>query len=571
MTVAEHSTRRPSKDDFNVLAAGPWCWPVDEHAIETARPGFRPAHEFGVAPFLTVTANRVVSLLLVAVGARQLRNLRPVAIEAGSLRDVAQAAQSLELFLPRVPDALSPHALFLDHLTLTTALAPSAAAVVEGRSFGLAAMLAATSRALRVPVPSDVIAIAAVSDSGALEQVDDAGLRDKVQAVGRLAPRVRRVIVAEGQAVAAGAGGHKVLVAGTVRGGLELAWNVKSVEELVALVTPAEVTRLARELVDAAVFGKGAARHYEGTAAASRLLRGRVDVSEALRALLAVSEAVANRHTTNSGAFVVPADLRSPMREVVVAHWLQQLADAGVTEPDVVRDVAAALAPDDPPASEEAAKAHGALARLWAVTGHPRDALQLAQRTAQWFVEVRKQKDASYALCAAFHLAGVLEDRAAFDVCVALTGEIERELDDGSAGFVRLARARGAVLIDEAAIEAHQQNLEELWSRPQPYRWHVSTAAGRLLARTSASERDAVCDVLREWTTATEDMKPWIARVTLELIRLDEALSSGDRDEAEGAVAALVELDPGVFHNLRSAPPPSGRSFPEWIARAYPY
>lgn len=570
MTVAERSAQRPFKDDVNVLAAGPWCWPVDERAIEAARPGIRRTHEFGVAPFLTVTTNRVVSLFLVAVGARHLRSLRPVAIEPESLRDVAQAAHSLELFLPRVPDALSHHALFLDHLTLA-AVAPSAAPVVEGRSFGLAAMLAATSRALRIPVPADVIAIAAVSDSGALEPVDDAGLRDKVQALQRLAPRVRRVIVAEGQEAAAGVGGHQVLVAGTVRGGIDLTWNVKSAVELVALVSSAEVTRLAQELVDAAVFGKGAARQYEGTAAVARLLKVRGDLSEETRALLVISEAVASRHTTNSGDFVLPADLKSPMKEVVVAHWLQQRADAGVAETDVVRDVAASLAPEQPPASEEAAKAHGALARLWAVTGRPRDALGLAQRTARWFVDARKQKDATHALCAAFHLAGMMGDTAAFAACADMWAEIERDIEEGSAGFVRLARARGAVLLDPSAAEAHRQDLEQLWSKPQPYRWHVSTAAGRLLARTSAAERDAVCKVLREWTTATEDMKPWIARVTLELIRLDEALSAGADDEAAAAVDALAELDPGVLHNLRSAPPASGRSFPEWVARAYPY
>ncbi len=569
MTVAERSTRRPFKDDFNVLAAGRWCWPLDEHAIEAARPGFRWADVFGVAPFLTVTTNRVVSLLLVGFGTRQLRNLRPVAIEPDSLHSVAEAATSLELFVHRAPDALSPHALFLDHLTLA-AVAPSAAAVVEGRSYGLAAMLAATSRALRFPVPPDVIAIAAVSDSGALEHVDDAGLRDKVQALRRLAPQIRRIIVAEGQEASAGVAGHDVLVAGTVRSGVELAWDVKSADDLVALVTPAEITKLAHELVDAAVFGKGATRHYEGTAAVARILRGRGDLSKEIRAMLTISEAVASRHTSNSGDFAVPNDLRSPMKEVVVAHWLQQRADAGVAEPDVVRDVAATLNPEQLPTSEEGAKAHGALARLWAVTGRPYDALQLAQRTAQWFVDARKQKEASYTLCVAFHLAGVLGDRAAFDACASLSAEIEGDLDDGSASFVRLARARGSSLLGTSPTEAQQHDLEELWDRPQPYRWHVSTAAGRLLARTSATKREGVCEVLREWTTATEDMKPWIARVTLELIRLDEALSRGANDEASAVVDFLAELDPGVLYNLRSGSTP-GLEFPAWVARAYPY
>lgn len=569
MTVAERSAHRPFKDDVNTLAAGPWCWPADERAIEVARPGLQPARVLGVAPFLTVTTGRVVSILLVALGARQLRSLRPVAIDAGSFRDVVHAAQSLELLLPQAPDGLSPHALFLDHLTLA-AVAPSAAAVVEGRSFGLAAMLAATSRAIRIPVPADVIAIAAVSSDGALEHVDDGGLMDKVQALQRLAPRIRRVIVAEGQEASAGVGGHEVLVAGTVRSGIELAWSVRSIEELVALVTQAEVTKLAEELVAAAIFGKSAARHFDGTVAVARILKARADLPDVTRTLLGITEAVAIRHSTNSGGFVLPPDLKSPLKEVVVAQWLQQCADAGSNETEVVRDIAIELHPADRPTSDATARAHGALARLWAVTGAPRDALRLAQQTAQWFVDARKPGEATHALCAALHLAGVVNDKPAFLACVHLWAEIMGDVDEGSAAFVRLARARGAVLLDASAVEAHEPDLQELWRRPQPYRWHVSTAAGRLLARTSATARDAVCEVLREWTTAADYMKPWIARVTLELIRLDEALSVGADDEAEAAVDALAELDPGVLRNLRSGSA-SGSRFPEWVARAYPY
>jgi hypothetical protein len=575
MTAAERAAARLYTLDKPTLAAGPWCWPADAAAILAQAPDFKCADDFGVAPFLTVADEGVVSLLLVALEGRRVSSLRAVAIQPDSLAAVVHASSYLELLVPRAPSRLRPSALFLDDVVLADrgvphGGAPRSAQVVEGGSFGLAALLALTSRALLTPHPPDVIAIATVDDCGAVGPVDEQGLRDKVMALRRLAPRIRRVIVAEGQHAAAGVAGHEVIAVSTVARALEQAWSVAAVWELAARLPVKEATKLADEVIGAALFGKAPVNHhYEGLAAVAGCLLSREDLPSVKRTKLAIARAVAQRHTNNGGAFSLPAELRLPEREELIAHWLQQCADVG-GEPAAVDAIASELSPNSAAASHGLAKAHGAVARWWAVTGAEHAALRLALKTARYFVEALEPKDATHTLCLALQLAGVLSERTLFDEAATLWTQVRDEVDDASAAFVRLAHARGALLIDPTAMPLHQSVLEELWYRPEPYRWHVSTAAGRLLARSSDEEREAVRAELTSWTHEPEGMKSWIAQVTLELIGLDEALSMGSAVEAEASVVRLSELDPGVLRNLRAGLL-SGRSFPEWVARAYPY
>ncbi|RME71266.1 MAG: hypothetical protein D6776_10505 [Planctomycetota bacterium] len=573
-----------------VLRAAPWCWPSRE--AEPQR--FAEARELTGCE--SVPALRAGQALLVSVqrNAASLWRIGPP--EPASFDQTApfderarRAWEEAALALPRslpvlwrpvgVLRARLPRAVHLGTYATTGALQPPAR--LEGASFGLAFFLAQASEVLDCPLPADVVGCATVDAHGALGPVE--ALDRKLEAVARLAPGVEQIVVAATQRDEARRIADELGAPWRIRG------ESRADRALAALLSP---ERVAERLVDAGAdpetrsalvrsfyrlaMGRRDAVHvWRPVARAARLALDRwPDLDPAERYWLRFAEAVALRHDGKPAALPLPERVwleRLPRSERTahLAHLVQQAADTGSPEPEAIGP----LLEHELPATVHEAFAPqlqllGALARLEAVTGRPRHALERQLAVLEGWLERFRPEEASYPLAEAYRLAGALGDEAAFERAAQLETEISAlgAFPGDGAQYVEVARGRALAALGRfgQARELLEPRLEDPATVD-----HVAAAACRALAAIHAATgegaaRRAVLEQLEQFEATGE-------RVNGILTSLDDALRAGRDAEAARWLEALAATEPEPTGHLRRAAGRLGEPEAAYVARFYPY
>ncbi len=577
---------RPHLAD-DALGAGPWCWPRDRERRDrlTGRHGEVPVPRVGSIAAVTVQNDTVV-LWHVAQGRRGDGGgrLRP---SPGLRRDfVGEASRPATLgpairaswrdagiAVPRgLPvlwtsmhgaTARSPDITCLASVRSTSGV-PDLRYPIDGPSFGLAFCLSLASSVLGCPLPGDLVASATVDAAGNVGPVG--GLPQKVAGLVRMAPHVTRLIVAATQRTEAEAEAGDHLHVVPVMHAAE-AIDVAFGDRLSALIVDAGQDPQRRDELTASFFrlaltGSDAIVEWRPVMQGATLaLQEWPDLSADARYRLAFARAVAARHHDNSGRVELPSDewlasLPRVLRLQVIAHLVQQSADAGAPDPVVIEAHAGALldhAVEDSSLPE--LRLRGALARLWAVTGRTVDALARQERLAQACDAIYADQDVAYPLAEWARLAGALRDAPSLRRALAFH---DRMLGTGGyrglgPRYVELALVRGRLLVnpDDAEARGIARQIGCDATLPDHVRWCANRwagVAGREALALAALRGDAA------------------AARNLELSQLDDALHAGNAVAADACVDALESYDPGPVGHLRRV----GAS-PEEIARLYPY
>jgi hypothetical protein len=552
------------------LAAGPWCWPREGPRAEQwrARHGAPPQLPPGTTAGLTVHDDTTVLWCIAAGGQRTHRS------DGATLGPRTRAAwREAGIALPRAVPVLwrsvhegtaqLPHVAYLASLS-AVAIVPDVRRPIDGPSFGLAFALALASRVLGCALPGDVIATAAMDATGRVGRVG--GLEQKLRGLGRLAPSVRWVLVAAEQVAEARrhAAAHLEVVG--VAHAAEAIDRVFGQRLSARLVEAGEDKDRRQELTGSffrlALMGSEALVDWSPVRRGAALaLEAWTDLDDDARYRLAFAEAVAARHVDNGGRVGLPPSgwlERQPrmIRAQVVAHLVQQCADAGTPEVSAIEPLATSFL-DHPleESSQADLRLRGALARLLAVTGRPVEALALQERVARAFSAIYADQDVAYPLAEWARLAGVVDDREALARAVDL-----HERSRSSGGY----RGLGPRYVELAILKASRLiEPDNTWIRdlalamgtdatlPDTLRWSALRWAGR--AGRARLMRAA-------------DGGNRVAARQLVLSDLDEALRAGEMGTAESCVEALARYDPGPVRHLRR----TGATVAE-IARQYPY
>jgi hypothetical protein len=572
------------------LELGPWCWPTGGIELQRARnitamPSVSPG-----ATILVTTNQNQASVWAFRSGSK------PAGAYLSSFgRESAVSWRRAALALPRSLPVLwrsvetvrrqQLEACWLDTWLWGTRLRPEPS--LDGESFGLAFLLSVASAALKVPLPVDLVGLASVDANGWVGVVGD--LPTKIEALGRLAPRVRRVLVSSrqkdlGQAREAGVDfGIEVLATSHGTEALAEAFEASKIAQ--ALVAEADDSGSRREFVEAlfelVLKGRGEVPEWGPVHAAARLVRESPESGASLSVVesrqLEYAEAVAARHMNNEGELPLPdeewlSSLPVPIRLITVANLVQQAADTATPNPDATETFASRFCAHGTEAFGEHLVLQGALGRLKAVCGEPHRALELQEEAAVGFADRLKGSEASRPLAEWLRLSGVVQDAVAFDRAVEFRHRLEAvgDVSHGDEPYLDLAWAKGRVLgVGTGDPELTLRRLIE----PDSH-YHVGFSAVRWLVRwldsdKRATDADHHLHRLDEEGRDQVSQRGKIAARYAALIRLDRALSQGDSDGARAASKIVERLQYGLWRNITR-----GRNDPEsnrQLALLFPY
>ena len=316
----------------------------------------------------------------------------------------------------------------------------------------------------------------------------------------------------------------------------------------------------AREEVAASLFrvamsGRSSFPFWRPVAAAAEQLLER-PVTPEMERMLRIASAVARRHEDNGGRLTMPDrqwldHYPNPLRIRLVAQHVQQAADSGTPDPDAIE----ALGRQYLLTGGDAFPAHfellGALGRLVAVLGRPREALAMQREAAGALVARGDLAGATFGLSAWLQLSAALADHAEFDRAVrcwdevSLLGELS---ESGGDVYVHAAHLRGLVLLgrNDAARSALRSIDTECPLLPT----HLSVAVAR-------------------WRCWLDESAPKSAH---DLAGLDAAWRSGNSRRAEAEVERLLGAGAQLYSVLaRRAPDAWSGRIPEYLVRFYPY
>jgi hypothetical protein len=557
----------PTDRTRRALLAGPWCWPPADtiaHAAQVAALGDPPLPRAGHVAAVTVR-QQTTTLWHVHTSTTDRRST-PLGPEARASWHAAGLAlpRSLPVLWRSVHDATRDapgvHAL---RARLAAPGFEQRDPFVDGPSFGLSFFLLLASAVLDCPVPGDVIATASIDALGVLGRVDALPL--KIAGILDLAPAVTRLVVSADQhdeALALAHGRLQVVPARNAAEALEHVFGTQLARLLVdAGSSPARRQELTASFFQLALVGRGASVDWSPVArGADQALREWHELDEAGRYQLVFARAVAARHERNEGELPLPPPewldrQPRPLRLQVLAHLVQQAADTGSPDAGAVEALAGSERVE--PLSQAflpQLKLHGALCRLWAVTGRAALALRDQERLAHACANIYADHEVSFPLVEWLRLAGALRDAAAFDRAQAFRHEMLTRGGFGAHGgpYIELAAARGRLLLagqDQEARLAASRVADDV-SVPTHVRWSAHRWAGQLRARS-----------LEEAARSQPEAHRYHV-----LAQLDRALHDGDHTAATALVAALAELDPGPTGHLRRTGADAAV-----IARLYPY
>ncbi|MEN6633917.1 MAG: hypothetical protein ABFD84_15925, partial [Candidatus Polarisedimenticolia bacterium] len=507
------NARPPSRAE---LLAGPWRWPAegDEAGLARARAltglAAPPAPRRGVAPLLAV--NDDCATLWALKTDDGFPGLHVAAFRDAPLAEWAGLGAALSRTLPllwRPLDRLReivPRAALLAIVARRPEFVPTAPAALDDRSFGLSLLLANASVALDAPLAPDIAASATIGDDGAAGPVDERGLARKIELLLAAAPRVRRLVVAHENAAAARAaadGRLEIVAAAHGVDALRAAFGEDLEELLLAAGRDDESrARLVESFFALALSRRDAVPDWTPVRrAADAALRRWQDLGDVERARLRFAEAVAARHEANEGAFPWPDDVllgvlpREPRLELC-AHIVQQSADAGFPPADEAEARARVLIGVRFDRSRGQLRLLGALARLLAVVGRPREALALQREAAEEFASMPEdgRREISFPLSAWFRLSGVLQDNDAFDDAERLLRDVSRRGALAGEPYIALARATALFRLARTAGPDPEATLLRLAADTKcesHLRWSAARFAIALLRRAGRDEEAA--------------------------------------------------------------------------------
>ncbi|MBI3269247.1 MAG: hypothetical protein HYZ53_09515 [Planctomycetes bacterium] len=518
-----------------------------------------PDYAKGAVVLVSVTDARA-SLWVLDPGLQAMQeHPRIVGMDESALRSWHYAATVLPRSLPvlwksvRERQLRTPYARHLGTIVLREGETAVPEAVLAGKSFGLAFLLSMASAVLGREVPSDILATAVVRPDCRLGRVT--GLQAKVRCAVEVAPRIRRLFVSAKQPVedqaAAQRAGLKVCTFASGAEALSEAFPEMQEALTSAADDPSKREELTRSLFHLALGPLTATVVWAPVANAARLLLARRDLGTEERTHLVFAEAVARRHGGGRDPLPLPeakwlARLPMPLRIRYVQHVVQQAADAGTSCVQDVERLAASHLRTLDLSQEGQLRLHGALARLWAVTGRARAALDRDLALARIWLDLRELRDVSYPLSTAFRLAGALQDHAAAAVAERIREEAEaRGGLAGDAGpFIAIARGRmRAMLGDLAGARALIEPLcedselpDRVWSPARRWLIQLNDHAGTP-SRSNRPEAD-----LQE-AASEAGQQGWFAKRNLGLVRLDRALRRGETEQAAACVRDFVSFE----------------------------
>jgi hypothetical protein len=584
--------RASERDLRERLRGGPWCWPPENATDLCSRARAVsgtdvPAVPPGCTPLVAVErGGSAASLWVLRLGHSSFAS--DAALEGDGVDAWTDAATVLPRCLPilwrPVQDAHNAgrEIRHLCTIHFTPEVWPPAR-VLRGRSFGLSFILAMASRIVAQALPEGIVASAAVDADGRLAAVE--GLAEKIAAIEECAPRLRQFLVSSAQVDEAKHCANRLEI-------VPVATAAEAVEIVLGKALRDFITRCGddadfrAELVDSffrlAILGRGAAIDWTPIECGARAaLASWQDLSRVERWKLDIAEAVAARHEDNRGYFPLPeADVLSalspPLRSILVAHLVQQSADTGEPAAEVARRYA------DPELVPMGAcftpqlKVWGATARLDAVSGRPEEALALQEQLACALFARLEYEEISYQLSEWYRLAGALGDSAAFGRATDMHRRVERLGGLGLAGsaYVDLFRASAQVCLGAADSDGPESTLRALACdakvAPQ-VRWSATRWLVRWLV-DSGREAESATVLEPLATSAASEVAPRrVARSRYALVRLDDAVRRSSHEDANGALEAIHELDPGPVGQLMRAADVSRRSPPQYVSVYYPY
>jgi hypothetical protein len=599
--------------DRRVLLTAPWCWPPPQSRgrdllVDALGPA--PTLAPGRAPAVTVRGE-AVTLWCLDVGAGSAAPFRDApGFSRMPLGRTAQASwraaclalpRSLPVLWRRVCDAGRdlPVGTFLRSHRDASGL-EERERVLEGSSFGLTFFLQLATRVLDLPLPGDVLAVAAIDEHGRTSPVDALGAR--ITSLATLAPSIRRIVVCASQAAearAAAGDGIEIVSVACAADALSALLEGSLPDRLVAAGTDADHRA---ELVEAffrqALTGRAAAIDWSPIERGATMALREWPLVDDQEYRLQFAAAVAARHDRGVGELPLPDEMTSPhawlerqpapVRFTLLTHLVRQSAEAGTppwpkTEALAVRAL--------PPRFEDALRPHltlmAALARLWAITGREVTALVLDRRLARAFAEAFAEAEVAGPLAEIFRLAGVLHDRGAFEDADDLR---EQVLTAGGFGLlgaphVELARARALLMLgrlDDAVLDTLADLARDpgaaLHVRGSAARWfvralrerrHDDSAAQQLarLEQEAAAAGEAIGAAGADPAARAGSAAPpgAIAERYVVLAHLDAAIAASDSARAATLIARLGKLDPGPVGHLLSV-----SRDPAYIATRYP-
>jgi plasmid stabilization system protein ParE len=478
--------------------------------------------------------------------------------------------------------------------------------VVGGRSLGLAFTLLLVSAANRLPLPDGVIGIAALDrdDPRRLEAVDPDYLHRKLEAIARGAPGLWRIVAHPGNAdVFDEFPALEVGLFEDVRDAVCWAFTEQSgppgADALVRTVMSRELERVGEARASALadqLFALGLQATREELMewaplrrAAEWLLRRDEQAAAALdpdahHKLRALVDICRGHDAVPGPALGLPTEdqLRGlryyQWRTRLLAHTVQHAATRAQPEPTAVRALVHAFGVPDLDRSDiDELHLHGALARLDAVDGDPRVALDAQMKIARiWRQRLEPDalaQNASFQLCEWFRLAGALGDRDAFveatryfDTHAVSPGRL------GGKRYVLFGRARGAVFLEEWEIAL--ADAEALWLR-SPQNARLGVAAARVVHHVAQRCPEAAppwdprahVRALAAKNPAARALVPTFDA----LVDLDAAVLAGDTAAATEALERLDQVDLGFVGLLRARAKRLGEPEAEHVHRYYPY
>ena len=325
---------------------------------------------------------------------------------------------------------------------------------LDGGSFGLAMVLAATSRLIGLSMSATLVASACVGDGGRIEEVK--GLDAKLSLLGHseLGQRELTCLVARSQEEEAKshAPGH-VRVVGVehlseaineafdkdeLAGHLRGRWSSRDEREAAA-----------RTFFRLAVEGSNLLLGWHALARGATML-GEMSADDPWAWRVGVAARIAWRHANVPEALVVEpehlAELPRPRRVQLIAHAVQAAADSVSPDWSDTLERATAFVPDPGEEYPVDLKLLGAMGRTQAAWGRYEEARDVLARAVRGWLALDDEPQSSYALSELLRVLGILGEPLD-DVASAGIARFQRDPrpDATSRAFLRAAHGRALV------------------------------------------------------------------------------------------------------------------------------
>lgn len=517
----------------------PWCWPADDELQASARR--LTGHEGPTA----LTPGEVC---LVSVDQERASLWRWTDAWMGRMaRQLIEDAEQSEMrawsqACRHIPLIASPHLLKRRPTCRALMIASSGTGTEEraltGTSFGLALGVSSASYLLGVPVPADVVALAALGEAGETVGVDSRGLERKLRVLGEHALGVKRILVHADQETEARrfiGNAVSIVTVHSLREAISCLWPDAS-QQVRTRWQHAETAREANEqLYRMALENSPTVLAWRPVASSAALLRDVLSDDAVAARKARMAEEVAKRHV---GPIEQPlswavtagqADLPHSDWLETLAHDVQAWSDSGATADECVAAAEGAMREVGLPGRRHPAdlKLMGAIGRAFAAAGQTIRAVEVLRDAIRGWRQLRNPNDASYPICELVRVLAFGPTRSELDVAIAEDVAWARHpdigLSDASASFIALAVGRALVTCGEA-----ERGMAELaadaapWNQGPP---HVRLARLRWMARGQAVL--GRLDEARRYRAELEAaITPGEVDPNLELAHLDAALET---------------------------------------------